>query len=188
VSTSNRIQVKVYASSSPEHERFVPVFHRWIRERALDELAIDVADYGHVHQGPGVVLIGHAFDYSWDGGEGRHGLVYTRKRDAPAPELRLTDAVRRALVGCRLLEQDPALGGLAFRTDELLVRLPDRLRAPSDDAGFAAFRAELEPLVAKLYPGAANTLERVGTGRELLGARVKSNGRATVSELLARIS
>jgi hypothetical protein len=166
----------------------VPVFHRWIRERVLDELAIDVADYGHVHEGPGVVLVGHAYDYYWDLGEGRTGLVYTRKRDAPAPDVRLADAVRRALVGCRLLEQDATLSGLAFGADELFVRLPDRLRAPSDDTGYAAFRAELEPLVAKLYPGATNTIERVGGSRELLGARVKSNARATVSDLLARIS
>jgi hypothetical protein len=154
----------------------------------LDELAIDVADYEHVHEGPGVVLVGHAYDYFWDYGEGRPGLAYTRKREAPAPEQRLADAVRRVLVGARLLEQDATLTGLAFRTDELLVRLPDRLHAPTDDAGFAAFRAELELLAGKLYPGAAHTIERVGGARELLGARVKSNGRATVAELLARVS
>jgi hypothetical protein len=132
--------------------------------------------------------VGHAFDYSWDHGEGRAGLVYTRKREAPAPEVRLADAVRRALVGCRLLEQDPALGGVSFRTDELLVRLPDRLHAPSDEAGFAALKAELEPLAGKLFGGAAVTLERVGGPRELLAARVKSSRGGTVAELLARVS
>jgi hypothetical protein len=164
------------------------VFHRWIRERVLDELAIDVADYEHVHEGPGVVLIGHAFDYYWDLGEGRPGLVYTRKRDAPAPEVRLMDAVRRALVGCRLLEQDAALAGLAFRTDELFVRLPDRLHAPPDAAGFAALEAELAPLAGKLYAGAQVSLERVGGPRELLAARVKSSAAPSISDLLARIS
>lgn len=185
---AKRIQVKIYATSSPRTDALVPVFHRWIREKALDELAIDVADYEHVHEGPGVVLIGHAFDYYWDLGEGRPGLVYTRKREAPAPEARLTDAVRRALVGCRLLEQEASLAGIAFNTKELFVRLPDRLAAPSDDAGFAAFRAELEPIAGKLFPGAKTTIERVGGGRELLGARITSEARASVSELLARIS
>src|SRR5690242_1533287 len=156
---ANRIQAKFFASKFPEPGALIPVFHTWIREKKLDELAIDVADYEHVHEGPGVVLVGHAFDYYWDLGEGRPGLLYMRKRDAPAPETRLTDAVRRALVGCRLLEQD---AGLAFQTGELLVRLPDRLRAPADDAGFAALRAELEPIVAKLYAGGAASIERVG--------------------------
>src|SRR3954470_4156291 len=133
---ANKIHVKLYAENPPEPDRLVPVFHGWIREKKLDELAIDVADYEHVHEGPGVVLVGHAFDYYWDLGEGRPGLMYTRKREAPAPEARLADAVRRALVGCRLLEQDPALPGLAFTTNELLIRLPDRLRAPSSATEF----------------------------------------------------
>ncbi len=185
---SNRIQVKIYAAKSPEPDAFIPVFHRWIREQLLDELAIDVADYGHVHEGPGVVLIGHAFDYYWDLGEGRAGLVYTRKRDAPPPAVRLGDAVRRALVGARLLEQDSTLGGLAFRTDELFVRLPDRLRAPSTAAGYAALEAELAPLTAKLFAGATVTLERIGGDRELVGAHVKASAAGSIAELLARVS
>jgi hypothetical protein len=184
---ANRLQVKIYAQSSPASEKLVPVFHGWIRDKKLDELAIDVADYEHVHEGPGMVLIGHAFDYYWDHGEGRTGLVYTRKRDAPAPEVRLADAVRRALVGCRLLEQEPTLAGIAFHTNELFVRLPDRLRAPSDDAGFAALKGELEPLAGKLYAGAPATIERVGGPRDLLGARVKSSAGGSVAELLARL-
>ncbi len=185
---STRIQVKFYASKSPEPDQFIPVFHRWIREQVLDEMAIDVADYGHVHEGPGVALVGHAFDYYWDLGESRPGLVYTRKRDAPAPEARLADAVRRALVGCRLLEQDAALPGLAFRTDELLVRLPDRLHAPSTEAGYGELKAELAPLTEKLFSGAKVTLERVGGDRELLAARVKATASPSVADLLARIS
>jgi hypothetical protein len=185
---AQRIQVKLYASSAPEPDQLVPVFHGWIREKKLDELAIDVADYEHVHEGPGVVLVGHQFDYYWDLGEGRPGLVYTRKREAPAPETRLLDAVRRALVGCRLLEQDPSLAGLAWKTDELLVKLPDRLRAPADEAGYAAFKAELEPVVSKLYAGAKVTIERVGEKRDVLGARVKASAGGSVAELLARIS
>jgi hypothetical protein len=185
---SSRIQVKIYAAKAPEVSSFIPIFHNWIREKTLDELAIDVADYEHVHEGPGVVLIGHAFDYSWDLGEGRPGLMYTRKRDAPAPDLRLADAVRRALIGCKLLEQDPALKGLSFRTEEMLVRLPDRLHAPATEAGYSALQNELGSVVAKVYPGATATIGRVGGPREVLGARVKVGPAAKVSELLARLT
>jgi hypothetical protein len=185
---AQRIQVKLYATSAPKPDQLVPVFHGWIREKKLDELAIDVADYEHVHEGPGVVLVGHQFDYYWDLGEGRPGLIYLRKREAPTPDVRLKDAIRRALVGCRLLEQEPALAGLAWKTDELLVKVPDRLRAPTDDAGFAAFKAELEPIAGKLYGGAKVTIERVGEARDVLGVRVTASAGASVAELLARIS
>ena len=185
---ANKIQVKVYASQAPAPNQLVPVFHRWIRERVLDELAIDVADYEHVHEGPGVVLIGHAFDYYWDLGEGRPGLVYARKRETPPPATRLTDAVRRALVGCRVLEQEATLAGIAFRTDELLVRLPDRLHAPVTEAGYAALHAELRPLGEELFAGAQLTIERVGGERDMLGARLKASAAGSVAELLARLS
>lgn len=184
---STRIQVKLYAKNPPKSDELVPVFHGWIREKKLDELAIDVADYEHVHEGPGVVLVGHQFDYSWDLGEGRPGLVYTRKREAPAPEARVLDAVRRALVGCRLLEQEASLAGLGWKTDELLVKLPDRLRAPNDDAHFAELKSELTAIASKLYARANVTIERVGEARDVLGARVTASAGASVSDLLARV-
>jgi len=185
---ANRIQAKFFASKFPEPGALIPVFHTWIREKKLDELAIDVADYEHVHEGPGIVLVGHAFDYYWDLGEGRPGLIYLRKREAPAPEARLADVVRRALVGCRLLEQDPALAGLGFKTNELVVKLPDRLRAPSSESEFTAFASELAPIVEKLYPGQKPSIERVGGDRDLLGARVTVPAAGSVAELLARFS
>jgi len=184
---SNRIQAKIYADVSVPCERLIPVFHRWIRERVLDELAIDVADYGHVHEGPGVVLIGHAYDYFYEESEGRPGLVYARKRDAPPPAERLADAVRRALIGARLLEDDANLGGLRFRTDEILVRAPDRIHAPADDATFAELSAELTALGKKLYPGASPVVERTGTARDPLSARLKGASGTTVKDLLARL-
>lgn len=183
---AKRVQVKVYAVGPVPTERLIPVFHRWIREKVLDELALDVADYGHVHEGPGVVLIGHAFDYFYEESEGRPGLVYARKRDAPAPAERLEDAVRRALLGARRLEEDPTLTGLTFQADELLVRVPDRLAAPADDAGFGALRSELDAIAKKLFTGGA-TVDRVGAPRDPLSARVRGSGVASVKDLLARL-
>ena len=184
---SQRILVKVYATSSVDPERLIPVFHRFIRDKLFDEQMIDVADYGHVKDGPGVALIGHASDYFADLSEGRFGLLYTRKRQAPPPAERLADAVRRALNGARLVEKDPGCEDIRFATNELLVKLTDRLNAPNDAAGFAALKAELEPLAAKLF-GAGATIEKVGEPRDALAARVKAtNGPASVADLLARL-
>jgi hypothetical protein len=37
-----------------------PLFHEWIRtDRLPDETFIDVADYSHLKDGPGVVLVAH---------------------------------------------------------------------------------------------------------------------------------
>ena len=185
---SNRLSVKVYAETSAPLEHFIPALHRWIRESVLDELVIDVADYGHVQEGPGVLLVGHASDYCWDQSEGRLGVTYTRKRDAPPPAERLADAVRRALNAARLLERERGLEGLRFKTDELLVRALDRLHAPADAAGFAALKAELEPLATRLYPGANVSIEREGEARDPLSARIRASASAgSVDELFSRI-
>ena len=85
------------------------MFHRWIKQHALPELTIDVANYAHVPKGPGVVLIGHGSDYFMDEGEGRLGLLHNRKRAGLAPGERLADLARRTLHAAALLERDLAL-------------------------------------------------------------------------------
>src|SRR4051794_35624708 len=108
------LNVKIFAADpSPLVSRdFVPVFHRWIREHRLDELCIDVVDYGHVHHGPGVMLICHGAHYALDQGGGRIGMLYSgRRRERGALEEMLVVALRKALVASVALEEDPALAG-----------------------------------------------------------------------------
>src|SRR5216683_2708414 len=64
------VNVKLLVQNPAEAslEPLIPVFHSWIENRAEDdELLIDVADYIHVPAGPGVVLIGHEGNYSFNG-------------------------------------------------------------------------------------------------------------------------
>ena len=86
----------------------IPVFHRWIQEQALPGLLVDVADYRHVPEGPGVVLVAHEAIYGLDLGGGRLGLLYNRRtRLDAAPAEALPQAFRAALEACRKLEQEP---------------------------------------------------------------------------------
>jgi hypothetical protein len=182
---SPKIQVKYFAQAPVALEHLVPVFHRWIRDRVLGELMIDVADYGHVHHGPGVVLIGHACDYFMDQGEGRLGLLYSKKRDPGAAEGRIEDGFKKALEACRLLEQEPGLG-LHFGGEEVLVRMPDRLTAPNTEEGFTALKTALEPIVTRLYGGSAR-IERVSDKGGPLSARIHAQTPASISDLLGRL-
>src|SRR6516162_5032506 len=125
---AHKLQLKIYATAESAKavspEAFIPVFHRWIKEHVLPELTIDVANYGHVPEGPGVVLIGHGSDYFMDEGAGRLGLLHNRKRAGFPPAERLGDLVRRTLNAAALLEREPALSGkLRFATNELLFRI-----------------------------------------------------------------
>ena len=174
---SEKLQIKFFAKAGtvPELEAIVPVFHRFIREHAFDELMIDVADYKHVKNGPGIVLVGDANDYFLDEGEGRPGLLFSRKRHGAGPEGRLREGFARALRACKLLEEAPELSGkLTFATDEILVRVPDRLRAPNDDASFAEVSKELTALLDKLYGSGSFTIERGPGAPAPLELRVKA--------------
>jgi hypothetical protein len=184
---SARLHVKFFAEPGKvELEAFIPVLHRWIREQVLPEMVIDVVDYGHVKDGPGVVLIGHGGDYYLDSAEGRLGLLYSRKRAAPAPAERLSDAFRRALNACRLLEQEKE-HSLKFRTDEVLLRVPDRLRADNSDAALAALQPELETFFGKLYAGSELRIERTGGAKDPLSVRIRASQAPGVPALLERL-
>ena len=119
---TQNITFKLFAAdgaSAAPHD-VVRAFHRWIQERALDELLIDVADYAHVHRGPGVLLVAHEAHYGFEhGSDGRLGLKYARKRGAAGTlGERIAVALRKVVRAARLLETDPALA-LRFRSDEL---------------------------------------------------------------------
>jgi hypothetical protein len=159
-----RIGAKLYAED-PEAidlEAFIPLFHGWIQERALDGVPIDVADYGHVPDGPGVMLIGHEADRSLDLGEGRPGALYQRKRDGEGSlEDRLAAVIEAADGLADDIEDDPAAAGVRFGRDEILLRVTDRLAAPNDDATLDALRPAIEAAVTRTRPGRAASIARV---------------------------
>ena len=184
---SERLQLKLYLEPSAhfELEALIPVFHRFIRDQVIKELLIDVVDYSHVPDGPGVVLIGHGADYYLGALDGAYGLVYSRKRGGPGPEARLEDALRRLVNVARLLEQENGLH-LRFQSAQLSLRLTDRLHAPNDDATFASTKAEIEALFARIY-GSEIAVERLPASKEPLSVRIKASSSPTLEALLEKL-
>jgi hypothetical protein len=169
-------------------ETFIPVLHGWIKNRVLAEMMIDVANYAHVPNGPGVVLIGHACDYFVDETGGRIGLLHSRKRSAPEPADRLADAFRRTLHAAALLEAEPALAGkLHFRANQLLFWINDRLAAPNTAATLAAVKPELDALCGRLFAGSFELTPAGGDPRGLFGVKIVSSDPADLTTLLGRL-
>ena len=144
------------------------VFHRWIRESACPEMLIDVADYAHVAAGPGLLLIGHEANYSFDNRENRLGLLYNRKAPLDGTlRSRLQQAHDAALDACGRLEREPEFGGkLKFNRDAMEVFVNDRLLAPNSDETWVALRPELE----EAFAGYA--IRRTGERRDLFRVSV----------------
>lgn len=171
----SKIQIKLFAEQDVHVEDYVPVFHRWIRESVLTETLVDVVSYTHVADGPAVVLIGHERDYALDRGGKRLGLLVSHKRGAPVD---FRQALARAAKAAKLLEGDtgPAKP-IRFRTDELVVRLADRLNAPNTDETYERMLPELRSAFESVY-GSSLELARIGAPRELFTVRVSGGGKA----------
>ena len=123
----------------------IPVFQSWIQQQKIPgHLLIDVHDYSHVHNGPGILLVAHEGNFSMDETDGRLGLVYYRKQ--PGTDS-LKTAFDSAATACRLLEAEPKLNGIKFRTDEFEVFSNDRLAAPNTAEG----RAQLETAIKRAF-------------------------------------
>jgi hypothetical protein len=186
-----RIGFKLLATDSAriQPREVVPIFHRWIQTSAIDGLLIDVADYTHLHEGPGVVLVGHEGNFALDGGGGRLGLLYTRKQPIAEPlAARLIAVCRTAIAAARLLEADPDLAGrIQFRGDELECIANDRFAAPNTDEAFNALRLALERLTTRLYPTGPCTIERRADVGERLTLTIKAAQATTLATLADRL-
>src|SRR5688500_6665996 len=157
---THKISIKFYVDddSRVEQHEFVPVFHSWIQNRAVPEhVLVDVADYAHVHNGPGTLLVALEANFYADRLDGRLGLTYSRKQPAPGEFVdRLRQAVTAALEAAVRLEDDPRLAGmLKFGTAEATIRVPDRLLAPNTMETYSQVRGDIEKVAADLY-GAGN--------------------------------
>jgi hypothetical protein len=146
----------------------IPVFHRWIQRREFPELLIDIADYGHVPDGPGVMLIAHEANYSLDRSRGRLGVLYDRKATLDGtPSENLRQAYEAALAAARRLEEEPEFQGiLKVGLDEVEVILNDRLLFPNSAETWEAVRPDVEGFFDELFSPGTYSVRRASDPRE----------------------
>ena len=168
----------------------IPVFHRWIQQDKLEGMLIDVTEYTHVYQGPGLLLIAHEANYSLDEMDGKRGLLYNQKR-APekSAEEHLKPAFRRALQACSLLEKEPeVVGNIKFAVNHLQVFVNDRLVAPHHSQNYEELEKVLKPLLDSLYEGAKHLLIAERDPKKRTGFEVKVEKAFELETLLAKLS
>ncbi len=139
------IKIPLVNPAALDLDAFIPIFHEWIRENRIEsELLIDVADYRHVPNGPGVVLIANEAHYAVDSGGGSVGLLYSRRRDEIGDaETAFRHALGRAITAARLMEKEASLGNaLPFDLSRIEMRVMSRLSAPNTPET----RQRLEPV------------------------------------------
>jgi hypothetical protein len=162
--TLERVCVKVYAPEpAVPDSAFIPVFHDWIRRRVIGGVLLDVADYTHVPDGPGVILVGHEFMYSLDRTDGRFGLSVQRRRSTQSDtEESIAATLRTLLLAAEKLETHRSLvNAISFDRSSFRVESNDRLRGPNDAVGLEALRLATEAAATRTFPSASVTVRPV---------------------------
>ena len=190
VSEPQRVGVKIFIEDQGtlDRDRMIELFHRWIQENRLAGTLIDVHDYTHVPQGPGVVLIAHEWHLRADEAGGRVGLEHELKREASGTfAQRLRGAIVSVLEAAAALEEDTAgENPVRFQTREMTFRFTDRLAVPATEAAFDEVTGALDEVLADLYGGIPLAFERVGhtRGPLTLDMTVVGEGEWSIDELL----
>jgi hypothetical protein len=187
-----KISAKLYAARwAVEPGEILAAFHRWIvAQNMAGHTWIDVADYSHVHGGPGVVLVGIEANVSVEQSDGTWGVVYNRKQRWPdAPDLigRLSAAVRGAAQCAAIFSVDPVLAGrIDFTGDRVLIRLNDRLLAPNSERTLSQARGALIATGQAIW-GDGVTIEHHASRLSLFEAIVRGNKPTTPEAIIGRL-
>ena len=136
---------------------FIDIFHEWIRLKKLPGILLDVADYRHVPEGPGIMLLTHDINFAMDYSEGRFGL-FAQRKSGPAGNHRdrILELVRATVTFGALLEQDPRVKGkVSLEGGTFHYLSNDRLLAPNANEAAAAIAPDLAAAAELIYPGQA---------------------------------
>ena len=115
-------------------ESFVPLFHNWIQEdRIPNHIMVDVANYKHIPDGPGIMLIAHEGHFSLDFEDNDLGLLYMRKTPLGDNISETLSSIQQILdFAVELIKIDSAIGEKIEFSDEYQLISNDRYQFPNN--------------------------------------------------------
>jgi hypothetical protein len=184
-----KLNVKIF-SEPPDRAAltdFIDLFHGWIQE--TDGIYHDVADYSHMQDGPGILLVADSANVSIDESDHRRGLLFSQKNPLDGSNReRLAAVLRAALKYCRRLENETTLKEpIRFSGNEITIAINDRLRAPNTEDTFNQVRPDMEAVAQQLFGGAAFTLNRDTDRRKRFNVTLRTPQRFDVGILLENL-
>lgn len=186
-----QINIKVFVTedSTVNYTNFIKVFNRWMEEADSDDY-LNYADYSHVEDGPGVLMILKQANYSIDNAFQEQGLLYNRKHDVDGDNAgKIRDALAETLSKCEQLEASEELeNAIQFDGSDILFMINNRNLAPNTADIAASVQSDLEPVLQKMYGGDDFTIERTSEdARERFAVRISANSDKSISDLLANL-
>ena len=121
-------------SINTDIESFVPLFHNWIQEDKIpNHTMVDVANYKHIPDGPGIMLIAHEGHFSLDFEDDELGLLYVRKIPLGKNISETLSGLQQILdFAVELIQIDSEMGEKIEFSDEYQLLSNDRFELPND--------------------------------------------------------
>ncbi len=146
-----RIGLKIFADPPAQLSLnpFLAIFGRWRAEASHPAQWVDLADYAHMPQGPGIMLIGKLANFSFDLAQPGPGALYVSKKDLSGSyEDRLRRVMREGFeLAARLAAEAEFPTGVRLKRQQLELFFNDRLETPNTDAT----DGELGPAVGRVF-------------------------------------
>ena len=180
------VKFSLNQTTSLQPAETVPIFQRWIQAGSVPGMLIDVIDYKHVPDGPGIILIADEGDYAYDLSDGEIGLQYMRKRGLPGDlAAALAQAIEHAIIAARQLEAE--VSDIAFDYSKIKISFVDRQRYRNTPEHFAAVETDVAACLGKIYGGDVRVERRYADERELLCITARADGAVDANAILTRL-
>ena len=156
---------------------FIPVFHNWIQDKIVDDhLLIDVADYSHVPDGPGIMLVAHEGCFSLDQENHQPGLMYMRKTtiDGSFKE-RFIRVLSDTVQAAKRLRANNINKEINFINNSFRFIANDRLYAQNTIENQNLYKEEMQKVLNEKYPESQVEYEDISGEKERLAFTIRLN-------------
>jgi len=135
-------------------KKFIPEFHKWIQNESIkDHLLIDVADYSHIIDGPGVMLIAHEANISLDQENKKPGLLYMRKTKVNGDfKERFIKVLSMTIDNAKLLKNNTINQKINYLNNTFHFIANDRLYAENIKEKQNLYKKEIAKALIEQYP------------------------------------
>tara|TARA_B100001123_G_C14779565_1_gene815995 strand:- start:68 stop:628 length:561 start_codon:yes stop_codon:yes gene_type:complete len=133
---------------------FIPVFHNWIQNESIqDHILIDVVDYSHIPDGPGIMLIAHEGHFSLDKENNQPGILYHRKTKIDGDfQQRFETVFKTTIQTAQLLQKNMNGEIVNFQPQSFRFISNDRLVADNNEENQQKMSHTFNDILTRIYP------------------------------------
>ena len=163
---------------------FIPVFHTWIQDKVVsDHILVDVADYSHIPDGPGVMLIAHEGHFSLDQENHQPGIMYMRKTALDGTfNDRFNKILSTVIEAADRLCKNNINKEIHFNNNSFRFIANDRLYAENTIENQTLYKKKIKNVLNERYPDSNVEFEDVSNENERLAFTVNLNNDIDILE------